>query len=383
MMEFLFWFFTALIVYTYVGYPILLFVLSTPLAQKVKKGQKLPTVSIILSAFNEEDFIEQKLRNLLGIDYPDDRIEILVGSDGARDRTDEIVSRFHSARVRFFRFVRNQGKPSVLNSLVREAQGSILVFTDVRQEFDSRAIQALVQNFEDPKVGCVSGELCFKRRQAEQTGSIAEGMSRYWNYEKFLRKHESKIGSMLGATGAIYAIRTELFSPLPPDIVVDDMYIPFTIIKLGYRAIFESEARAHDSPSERPIEEFQRKVRTLAGNYQIFGFFLDLLIPFKSPIAWQLISHKFLRLIVPFFLFGLFVSNVFLVTNPVYALMLAGQLFFYLLAVVEGYGNQTGKTKKGLGYIPYVFCLLNFCALVGLIRFIKGTQKITWEKAYV
>ena len=382
-METLFWFSLSLILYTYAGYPLLLMLKSALFNKKVRKGFTEPRVSIVLSAFNEEKTIEEKLRNLVELDYPSEKLEILVGSDGASDKTDEIISKFDSSRIRFFRFVRNIGKPHVLKSLAEEARGSLLVFTDARQEFEHGAIRALVQNFQDPEVGCVSGELYFKPARNGKNRSVGEGMNAYWRYEKFLRKKESEIASMLGATGAIYAIRRSLFpEELPFDILVDDMYIPLSIIEKGYRAVFEAEARAYDRSSECSREEFRRKVRTLAGNYQIFLHFSGLFLPFRSPIAWQIFSHKFLRVVVPFFLAVLFVSNLFLVARPFHAVFMILQSIFYGMAAMEaGRAGREGN-KKGFGYLPYVFCLLNYSALVGLGRFLTRGQKVAWEKAY-
>ena len=379
--SFLFWFSLGVVVYTYFGYPAVLFVVNIFFKRPVKKAASEPSVSVVISAFNEESAIEQKLLNLLELDYPEEKLEVLVGSDGASDRTDEIVSKFHSTRIRFFRFVENFGKPQVLSALVEEARGEVLLFTDARQEFDQGTIRALVANFEDPEVGCVSGELYFKMTP-KNSGSVAGGMDAYWRYEKFLRKKESGIGSMLGATGAVYAVRKNLFpKSLPADILVDDMYIPFEVIAKGYRAVFESEARAYDQVSEQSAQEFKRKVRTLAGNYQVFTHFPGLFVPLKSPVAWQLFSHKFLRLMIPFLMILLFVSNLLLLGNPFYLGIFILQVLFYGLAFVETKRLKVGG-RKGLGYIPYMFCLLNYSALVAFVRFIKGKQDVVWERAY-
>lgn len=380
-----FWICAFLIFYTYLGYPVFLFAASKIFAKKVRKGASEPTVSVILSAFNEERNIEKKLLNLLNLEYPEEKIEILVGSDGAMDQTDAIVSKFRSPRLRFFRFVTNRGKPNVLNDLVKEAQGSILIFTDARQEFDREAIRMLVENFSDPRVGCVSGELHFEEGGAE---AIGRGMNAYWEYEKFLRKKEAEIGSMLGATGAIYAVRRHLYSEMPSDMLVDDMFVPFSIINRNFRAVFESRARAYDRASTRGKEEFKRKVRTLAGNYQIFQLFPNLFNPFTSPIAVQLFSHKFLRLMVPFFLAVLFISNIFLLDHMLYRIIFIGQILFYGMAMIEALNDKLGhvRERRGLrrkaGHLAYTFCLLNYAALVAFVQFMRRKQKVTWEKAY-
>ena len=377
----MFWFSMILIFYTYLGYPILLLFAGFLFRKPVKKSVSEPSVSIVISAFNEEKAIEKKLVNILNLDYPENKMEILVGSDGGSDQTDEIVSKFRSGRIRFFRFVQNSGKPQVLKSLIQEAKSEIIVFTDSRQELDRAAIRALVANFEDPKVGCVSGELYFKTDQV--MASVGSGMDAYWKYEKFLRKKESEIGSMLGATGASYAVRKSLFpSDLPNDILVDDMYIPLSVIRKGFRAIFDSGAHAFDQPSEKGEQEMKRKVRTLTGNYQIFACFPDLFNPLKSPVAWQFFSHKFLRLMVPFMLLIILISNLFLLGRIVYILTFTVQIIFYGLAGLEAFNQKRGG-KKTLGYIPYTFCLLNYSAFLGFIKFLSGDQKANWEKAYV
>jgi cellulose synthase/poly-beta-1,6-N-acetylglucosamine synthase-like glycosyltransferase len=260
-----------------------LWAVSRVFRNKIKKnGQSLPRISIVLAVFNEEKYIAAKLKNLLSLNYPADRLEILVGSDGSQDGTDRIVSELAGGQVHFFRFETNRGKPCVLNDLVPESHGEVLVFTDARQEFDSEAPRALVQNLSDLEVGCVSGELLFK---GQGQAGVGKGMDLYWRYEKFLRKRESDLGSMLGATGAIYAVRRELFTPFPPDILVDDMYLPLAIIRGGSRAVFEPEAMAYDIVSATGEQEFKRKVRTLSGNYQVFLHFPDLFNPFASPVA--------------------------------------------------------------------------------------------------
>ncbi len=189
---------------------------------------------------------------------------------------------------------------------------------------------------------------------------------------------------MLGATGAIYAIRKNLFPNIPADILVDDMYIPLSIIERGFRAVFESEARAYESRlSQNGHEEFTRKVRTLAGNYQIAAHFPGLFNPFKSPVAWQIVSHKLLRLFMPFALVALFLTNSFLTGEPFYLALYLGQILFYFVAGLEARRDENDRSrKKGIGYIPYTFCLLNYSALVGMIKFLRGNLKASWEKAY-
>jgi cellulose synthase/poly-beta-1,6-N-acetylglucosamine synthase-like glycosyltransferase len=238
-----------------------------------------------------------------------------------------------------------------------------------------------VANFADPTVGCVSGELLF----AKADGATAKGVNFYWEYEKFIRGHEARVHSMLGATGAIYAIRKDLYVPAPADVVLDDMFTPFKIIQKGYRAIFDSTAYAFDSAAHSATEEYRRKARTLYGNYQIFALFPGLFNPFKSPIAVQLFSHKFLRVMVPFFMLALLPLNFFMLSAGIYKTILVLQIIFYTCAIIGllARNQKYGIFKKiaKLCYVPYVFCLLNFAALAGFYRFIASKQDIAWQKA--
>jgi poly-beta-1,6-N-acetyl-D-glucosamine synthase len=383
-MEILFFILLLLIIYCYFGYPILIYLLASLVEKKINKSQIELKISIIISAYNEEDCIEDKINNLLSLDYPKSKIEIIIGSDGSSDKTNDIVSHYISPSLSFYPFTQRRGKMATLNDLAAKSQNEILVFTDARQSFERNALRELVANFYDQNVGCVSGELCFK--PLPDSGSTAKGINLYWSYEKFMRACESRVHSMLGATGAIYAIRRELFTSIPENMVLDDMFVPLKIIQKGFRAIFDGSANAYDTVADSPAEEHRRKVRTLYGIYQIFHRFPDLLNPLTSPIAIQLISHKLLRVIAPFLLIAVFIINIFLSPkSPIYQIFMLGQIVFYFLAIL---GAQLRNSQYGLlkliskiCYIPYVFCLLNFSALAGFLRFVKGQQAITWEKA--
>lgn len=377
----MFWLFIGLILYCYFGYPILLAIVSSLFPHPVSKENIKPKISIVISVWNEQDVISQKISNLLALRYPSDHMEILIGSDGSDDGTNEIIRSFNDDRIRFLEFKERRGKMAVLNELVSMSRHEIIVFNDARQELPDDAISKLVSNFADPHVGCVSGELVFRKKD----GATAQGINLYWEYEKFMRNHEARIHSMLGATGAMYAIRKNLYHPVPHHIVLDDMYIPFRVIEQGYRAIFEPEAKAYDNAAENPQEEYRRKTRTLFGNLQIFQIFGRMFNPFKSPIAVQLFSHKFLRILAPFLMIGLIGINLVLIKQKFYAIVLVMQISFYLMAVI---GFLTKGLKRGifhkitkLCYIPYVFCLLNLSVLTGCWRFLNSKQDITWEKA--
>ncbi len=376
-----FWTLLFLIIYCYAIYPLIVFLLARLNPYPILKADIKPTVSIVISLYNEEDVIAVKINNLLEADYPPEKLEILIGSDGSTDRTHAIIRQFTDKRINLIINPKRQGKMATLNELVPKARNEIIVFTDARQILDKDAIRKLVSNFADPKIGCVSGELLF----VSVDGGVAQGVNLYWNYEKFIRRQESSIHSMLGATGAICAIRKSLFVPGPVNIVLDDMHTPFKIIQQGYRAVMDDAAHAYDQVAVNPQEEYRRKTRTIYGNYQIFAMFPGLFNPLASPVSFQLFSHKFLRVIIPFFLIALFIINFFLRHDPVFAILWDLQVIFYLLAII-GFFTRRNKRKifkylTKLCYIPYVFCLLNFSAFIGFWLFIFSKQETTWKKA--
>ncbi len=385
-MRLIFWASILIILYTYIGYPVLIYLLSSFYKKPIKGKYIYPTVSILVAAYNEEARIENKIKTLLDLDYPQERMEIFIGSDGSTDKTGEIVSKYTNDKIRLFILPQRQGKPSVLNMLVPQAKGELLVFTDARQILDKNALKELVKNFCDPKVGSASGELFYMNEDEFKPGA---GLGLYWNYEKFIRRAESRMGSMLGATGAFYAIRRELFTSLPKDLILDDVYTPMKIVSAGYRAIFDSKAKVFDKVFNDAKDEFLRKSRTLAGNFQLFVYLRELFNPLKGKILWQFFSHKFLRLLVPFFLITMLISNTGIViglkmgTVPFgdsphfYWIFLWLQIVFYIFAML----GRVFKHRNRVFDIPYMFCVMNSAAVVGLHRFLTRKEHALWEKA--
>lgn len=376
-----FWALLFVIIYCYFLYPLIIFLLARFKPRTVQKASIEPAVSVVISLHNEQDVIAAKIENLLKLDYPAGKLEILIGSDGSTDRTADIIRQFSDPRVKLFINPIRQGKMATINGLMAQATGEIIFFTDARQLVETDALRKLVSNFTDPAVGCASGELVFAPKDA----GLAKGVNLYWNYEKFIRYHEGLIHSMLGATGAIYAIRRALFVPGEAQVVLDDMFIPFKIIQKGYRAVFDETAHAYDQVAANPAEEFRRKTRTIYGNYQIFALLPGMFNPLRSPVAFQLLSHKFLRLIIPFLLIVLFMINFKLRQAPIFNFFLILQIVFYTAAAA---GHWARRYKKGpfnfidkICGVPYVFCLLNYSALVGFARFIFAKQQSTWQKA--
>ncbi len=364
----------SIIIYTYIGYLAGLYILNFLHQKPVKKKDFQPHVTIIISVYNEGGVIEEKIFNCLNLDYPGDKIEILIGSDGSTDETNNILKKHVSQKVRTFIYDERRGKPSILNKLVPLAKGEIIFFTDARQSLQKDALKEIVNNFSDPSVGSVSGQLILMKINSSHIGG---GLATYWDYEKLLRKYESGLGSMIGATGAIYAIRKELFVKLPADILLDDVFIPLKIVEKGFRAIFEPKALAYDKVSGTHQLEFERKVRTIYGNWQIFSLFKNMFNPFRSKIAIQLFSHKFLRLLVPYFLILLFFSNIFLLDDGRYKFIFALQVSFYSFALL---GKLFVNLRPPILKIPYTFCLLYLAAIKGFYSFAFQKQTITWKR---
>jgi cellulose synthase/poly-beta-1,6-N-acetylglucosamine synthase-like glycosyltransferase len=363
--------------YTYLGYPLLGWIRAAARPRPVSCRPIEPSLSIVLVAHNEGGRIAARLENLLSLDYPPDRLEVLVGSDGSDDETVARAAACSDGRVQLFSFVARRGKSAVLNELVPRARGEIVVLADARQTFDKRALRALVQPFADASVGAVSGELMLL--PAEHSTPAGHGVGFYWRYEKFIRKFESRADSSVGATGAIYAIRRRLFAPIPDDTVLDDVLIPFEIVRRGYRVVFEPAALAFDKLHSAAGEEFRRKVRTIAGTFQLFASHPWLLNPLANRLWFATVSHKALRLLTPLLLACAFVSNLLLLDSGLFAFLLCAQLGFYAAALL---GHTFGARSRRLPLvsIPYVVCLLSWATLVALCRFVRGRQTVTWER---
>jgi poly-beta-1,6-N-acetyl-D-glucosamine synthase len=375
---FLFWGSVGLLAYVTIIYPATVGAWAALSPRPHRRETIEPSVSVVIAAHNEVARIGRKIANLLKLDYPSDRLEILVGSDGSTDGTLERLRTISEVHVRIFVLEERQGKPAVLNLLVPKALGEIVVLADVRQEFDEQVLRRLVEPFADPKVGAVSGEVVFT--QGPRCSTVSDGTTAYWSYEKFIRSRESRIDSTVGASGAIYAIRRTLFEPIPEDTILDDVLIPLRIVRRGYRVLFEPRARVCDLPSTTTRQEFSRKVRTLAGNFQLFSREKWLLSPAQNRLWWQTISHKLLRLLLPPLQLTAFAANVALLgTSTAYRVLLLGQLVFYAGAIT-GYVLQHSSRKVRPATFAYTFCLLSWATVVGFMRYITRRQAVTWER---
>ena len=375
-MRLIFWLSALLVVYVYAGYPVLLLVWarlrSLPAPRVAGATDDLPRVSIVIAARNEAGRLPARIENLLALQYPADLRQIIVVSDGSTDDTLAVLSRF-GMEVNAVA-VPACGKAAALNAGVSRATGEILIFADARQMFAPDAVRELVAPFADPAVAGVTGELLLDCEASEVPGrragrerrrmrrdrrardgrgpgrrddldrrgrivsTIADGVGLYWKYEKQLRKLESTVASTLGATGAIYAVRRSLYEPLPADTILDDVLTPMRVVLGGSRVVFNERARAYDRAAADADTEARRKIRTLAGNYQILSLEPRLLLPWQNPVWFQYLSHKLGRLAVPYAMMAIFFSSIVLaaVAGPIsfYGAALTGQVMFYLLAGV-------------------------------------------------
>jgi cellulose synthase/poly-beta-1,6-N-acetylglucosamine synthase-like glycosyltransferase len=350
-MEIVFWASVLLVVYVYVGYPLLLAVWSRvagrPMRQRaVADGHRVPTVSVVVAARNEAHHLPRRISNLLDQVYPG-APEIIVVSDGSTDGTASALTPFLD-RVRLIELPRG-GKAQALNAGVAAARGEVVVFADARQQFAPDAILALVSSFSEPDVGAVTGELLLDcETGSAPDSSVADGVGLYWKYEKWLRRHESRVWSTLGATGAIYAMRRSLWRPLPPETLLDDVLAPMRVVLDGKRVVVDERARAFDRVAADGAAESRRKTRTLAGNYQILALEPRLLVPVVNPVWVQYTSHKLGRLIVPWALITALLSSATLAPRRwPYALALLVQLCFYGLAIFGGLMGS--KNRRGGG----------------------------------
>jgi cellulose synthase/poly-beta-1,6-N-acetylglucosamine synthase-like glycosyltransferase len=385
-MKIVFWGSVGLIVYTYAVYPCILLALAsfrqvlrdTRFAfrrgeRRLRIPAELPTVSMVISAFNEEALIEEKLRNCAALNYPASHLEVLVGCDGCTDRT---VLRAEAAGVpnaRIINFSQRRGKPVVLNELITYCTGDIVVFSDANTMLAANAVSHLVRHFEAPAVGCVSGELTFI---PTATGTRTEGV--YWRYEVLLKFLESRLNMMVGANGGLYAIRRVLYSPIPNHGIIDDFLVSMAIRQKGYHLVYDPEATATEHAAGSVGDEFRRRVRIGAGNFYALRYTWRLLRPSAGLVSLAFWSHKVLRWLVPFALVSGFVGAVVLAGDPVYASMVVAALGLSLMATV-GYYRERGNLRPGPCGIPYYFLSMNLALALGLIRFLRGSQSVVWK----
>jgi poly-beta-1,6-N-acetyl-D-glucosamine synthase len=375
-MKILFYASIAIIVYAYLLYPAIIVMWARLRPRRIEKRYRHVPVSVVIAARNEEENISSRIENLLAQEYPRALLEVVVVSDGSSDRTPELARQFANRGVNVIECSSPVGKAAALNIGVASASHGIVVFADARQRFSPNAIAELVSVFHDETVGGVSGELILVA--SEDVGEVHEGVGLYWKYEKLIRRSESAVASVVGATGSIYAVRRRLYQPLEPHTLLDDFLVPMRIVLQGYRVVFIRAARAFDLSSQTAKREFARKVRTLAGNFQAVAMEPRLLSARDNPVMFQFVSHKLMRLVVPYCCVAALVTSAFL-PGPLYAAAFALQTIFYALGILNLTPLRTSPVAT-LFRISWTFMVLNAAAVMGLWVFLTGQERMVWRK---
>ncbi|MDE2150253.1 MAG: glycosyltransferase family 2 protein [Gammaproteobacteria bacterium] len=370
----LFWISAGFVTYVYVGYPLLIAALSRlrqPPLRATLADAGLPEVTVVIAAYNEAQRLPAKIANLRTLDYPADKLQILVVSDGSTDASASIAQSLPGVRV--LAYPQRRGKAHALNLAMTEVRTSFTVFCDVRQELAPDSVRYLISNFCAADVGAASGELVHRASNSHTGQSI--GL--YWRYEKWIREAESRLHSTVGATGALYAIRTADFTPIAPDTILDDFEIPMSIARGGKRVLFDSRALVFDELHTDSRVEQKRKIRTLTGNFQTFSRQPWLFLPAVNPLWFQFISHKALRLLVPYAMLLALLSSA-LLSAPIYRLALVLQLGFYVL--VAAARRLPAARHNRLVSLAQVFFDMNAAAVIAAWRFASGGADARWEK---
>jgi len=376
MMEVVFWASLFVLVYTYAGFFVLVRVLAAIAAHPANSRALEPTVALIIPAYNEEHVIRAKIENALDLDYPPEKTEIVVVTDGSNDATPSIAGEFSGRGVRAMHTGERKGKSAAMNRAVPSTRAEILVFNDANTVLGPDALRVLVQSFADRTVGAVSGrKIVLDSRERAAT----RGERGYWSYEAALKNSESRLGSISTADGEFFALRRALFTPIPPEIVHDDMYLTLAVVQNGYRVVFERRAVSQEYASVSLRDEFHLKRRYVAGGLQMLWKFRRMLLPPRSLFALQFLSHKVLRWLAPIFLLLLFACSI-LGSSPVQRAFGYGQLLFYGAALVGGVLTLAGK-QAGPLYLPLYFTVANVAALSGILAALRGRQSPLWRKA--
>jgi len=374
--EAIFWLSLAAIGYAYVGYPLLLIILSRLRPRPVRSGHWTPSVTVIIAAYNEERDLAAKLENTLALDYPPSHLEIIVTSDCSSDRTDDIARSFASRGVRLHRQEERHGKTAAQNAAVTKARGEIIVFSDATTHYRPDVLRLMMPAFADKSVGCVTGRVIY---QDEKDSSVGSGTQSYWNYEFFLKKHESNVCSLIGVCGCMYAVRASAYIPLYNE-ACSDFIIATTMVEQGLRAVYVPEAVCTEEPNRQAKKELAARVRIISQTFSDLWRNRNVLNPLKSGFyAVQLWSHKLMRYLVPVFLIVVFLASGLLATRSAfYAVVFVMQVAFYLAALLSWLLEKLGLTF-GLLALPQYFVITNLASLIAFVKFLTGERYTRWE----
>ncbi|MBN2190634.1 MAG: glycosyltransferase family 2 protein [Candidatus Aureabacteria bacterium] len=378
-LQFLFWMFIFLVVFPYLGYPLLLNILTLmPACRKPagNKGSDCRTITLVVPAYNEENIIKQKVSNILDMEYPRNKMEVLIVLDGCTDNTKSIISGFNSDLIKVFEQNPRKGKIAALNKAVELAQGEILVFSDANSLYDRDALKKIESHFEEKNVGCVCGKLKY---MCSDGTSVESGENIYWKYEEYLKERESILGSLLVTNGSIYAMRKSLYSKIAGDIA-DDFVNPMRVYNAGYKVIYEPGAIAREKVSSNTLDQFNQKIRIIAQGWKATFKIFNVIFSSGFLRITQFLCHKLLRWLTPFFLTIIFVLNLLLIGTNIYTVLLVVQLVLYVFALVGFLSRRRQKPVK-IFYIPFYLCLINSAAFMAFFRFLIGFKTDTWEKS--
>ncbi|RYE21019.1 MAG: glycosyltransferase family 2 protein [Sphingobacteriaceae bacterium] len=375
-----------IIFYAFIGYGIVLFFLVK--VRRILCGKRsistdngfLPTCTLIVAAYNEEDFIEQKIKNTLALNYPADKLSFLFITDGSTDRTPEIISRY--PQIKLMHSPNRLGKIAAVQRAVDAVDTETMVFTDANTFLNPDALIKLCRHYADPKVGAVAGE---KRVYVDETSDATAGEGFYWKYESKLKVWDSELNSVVGAAGELFSVKKALYENVHPTSIIDDFMISMLIAKKGYRIVYEPEAYATETSSANIKEELKRKIRIAAGGLQSIIWLKNLLLPFKQPLlSFQYISHRVLRwTVVPFLMIAVLILNIIIAAQTnlwVYQLILLAQILFYVAALL-GWILEKQQIKIKALFIPYYFGVMNYAVIAGIFRYLFGEQSAAWEKS--
>jgi cellulose synthase/poly-beta-1,6-N-acetylglucosamine synthase-like glycosyltransferase len=385
MLELLFWGLFAVIIYTYLGYTVVLFILAKVIVFFRKKKILLqpyqPTVTVFIAAYNEKDIIHEKVINLRQLEYDKSKIAFLWITDGSNDGTPDILRQYPDMNV--LHEDKRNGKAAAINRGMQYVGSEIVIFCDANNMLSPETIQAVVKSFADYNTGCVAGEKRIIKNNLDAASSSGEGF--YWYYESYIKKLESEVNSTVGAAGELCAIRTKLFEPIEIDSLLDDFVISLRIAEKGYKIKYNPLALATETGSASISDEMKRKIRIAAGSFQTIPRLARLLNPFKYGFfTFQYWSHKILRwTVIPYAIILMLPLNICLYLSnpqPVYKIFLTLQLIFYTF-VLTGYALRKKKIQVKLLFVPYYIIVMNYCIILGFFKHIKGKQTVNWEKA--
>jgi len=387
----LFWIFFFTLVYTYVGYASIVFLMLkikklyfSKRFPKIDKSYE-PNVCLFVTAYNEKEYVKQKVENSFSLEYPKDKIQYLWITDGSDDGTPDVLKKYDKLEVHHLS--ERRGKMHAMNRGVKFVKAPIVIFSDTNTILGNQSIREIVAKFSNNKTGCVAGEKRIVEKEADAAAGAGEGL--YWKFESWIKKMDSELNSAVGAVGELFAVRTELFEDVETDTLLDDFIISLRIAQKGYHIAYAPNAYAEETASLNVKEELKRKIRIAAGGIQTIFRLKSLLNPFRyGLLSWQYISHKVLRwTLAPFSLFLLLFSNIFIVADQniwlqiqFFSLFLYFQFLCYLLAFVGWYFENKQIRFKML-FVPYYFVSINYASIRGIFRYFKGQQSVNWEKA--